>query len=67
MSINTSNIERDYMKINFQQGAHLKNSNHGIEFFLEAKNIYQPIGNSYLEFFDESIRLVNNALAYAFS
>ena len=70
-------IKRNFLKIYHQQGANINNPDQNIELIFGEINIYQQIGNAYLEF-DVSVRktagdcidasnikLISNAFAYS--
>ena len=72
-------IKRDFLKIYYQQGAQLNQSDQNQEFIFGENNNYHQVGNSYLEFDitvrrednanftnNSAIRLTNNAFAYCF-
>ena len=79
LTIDTSIIKRDYIKVYHQQGAQLNDPNQNVEFIFGENNNYHQIGKAYLPYnitvkqddgtdFTEAsvIRLVSNAFAYTF-
>ena len=70
-------VERDHLKIYYQQGANLSDPDQNVKFIFGENNNYHQIGNAYLKFditvrdtagafTDANIRLINNASAYCF-
>ena len=56
--IDNSIIKRDFLKVNYQQGAQLNQSDQNIEFIFGENNIYHQIGNAYLDF-DITVRKID--------
>ena len=72
-------IKRDFLKVYYQQGAQLSQSDQSIEFVFVEKNKYHQIGNGFLQFaitvrknasasfhYDDPIRLVHKGFAICF-
>ena len=72
-------IKKDFRKLYHRQGDQLNQSDQNIDFIFGGNNIYQQIGNAYLEFnitvrknndtifrYDDPVRLVKNGFAYCF-
>ena len=49
-AIDSSFIERDFLKVYHQQGANLNNPDEKIEFIFGENTSFHQCGNSYLEF-----------------